>query len=92
MSDRKTTLTFAVSVAFLIPSVLSFAQAPAGPSALPSQIKVIRQQSVDQDNLSATSDRWRERDTPANGDLLHPRQTPWSILAFDRYEALKPTL
>src|SRR6266850_2395786 len=46
MSDRKATLTFAVSVAFLIPVLLSFAQAPAGPSALPFKIKAIRQQLI----------------------------------------------
>jgi hypothetical protein len=46
MSDRKATLTFAVSVAFLIPGLLSFAQAPAGPNTLPFKIKAIRQRLV----------------------------------------------
>ena len=196
MSDRKATLTFAVSVAFLIPSLLSFAQAPATPEALPFKIRAIRPQLVsppdyrttisgtaarsftvgdkwlrietdfdstpdwaddvqlkyyvlmgrgagarmftgevtyvnvakglrhcsamfihpntvqrygngrveavavqlfykgrliDQDSSPPTNERWWERYTPANGYLLNPLQTPWSILTFDRYEALKPT-
>src|ERR1041384_806241 len=46
MSDRKTTVTFVVSVAFLIPGLLSFAQGPNGSETAPFRIKAIRQQLI----------------------------------------------
>lgn len=196
MSNRQTIVIFASSVAFLIPALLSFAQAPAPPPAAPFKLKGIHQQLVippdykaivtgtgarsamlgdkwlrietefdstpewaddvqvkyfvlmgkdrnarlfagdvtyvnvargmrhfsamfvhpntvqrygngqveavavqifykgqliDQDSVPPSRERWWERYTPVSGFLLNPQQTPWSITAFDRYEALKPT-
>jgi len=34
--------------------------------------------------------RWWETLTPVEGFLLRPNQTPWSVLAFQRFEAEKP--
>lgn len=48
-------------------------------------------QLVDQGSAPPARDRWWERATPTTGFLLNPQQTPWSIVAFDRYEALKPS-
>src|SRR5579862_5968060 len=46
MSHQKAKLTFMVSVAFLIPALLSFAQAPAAPTVVPFKIRSIHQQLV----------------------------------------------
>jgi|GEM_PF-2706795 hypothetical protein len=35
--------------------------------------------------------RWWEGAEPIKGYWLNPQQTPWSIMAFDRYEELKPS-
>jgi hypothetical protein len=196
MSDRKTTLTYMLAVAFLIPALLSFAQAPDTANPTNFKIRTIRQQLVsapdyrslitgagphsntlsdkwlrietefdstpewaddvqvkyyvllgsgkdtrmfvgdvtyvnvarglrhisamfihpntvqrygngevqsvavqifhkgqliDQDSGPASHERWWESYTPVPGYLLTPLQTPWSILSYDRYEALKPT-
>lgn len=45
---------------------------------------------MDQDSDPPTRERWWERYTPVSGFLLNPQQTPWSILAHERYEPLKP--
>jgi len=50
-----------------------------------------RGQLIDQDSAPASRDRWWEGYTPVPGFLLTPQQTPWSIISYDRYEALKPT-
>lgn len=196
MSNRQTIVIFASSVAFLIPALLSFAQAPAPPNAAPFKIKRIYQQTIappdyralmtgsgntgtsmndrwlrietefdstpdwaddvqlkyyvllsngratrllvgdvtyvnvprgmghysgmyvhpntllrygngqaqaigvqllykgqliDQTSTPPTPDRWWERyTTTVSGFLLNPQQTPWSLIAYSRYEALKP--
>jgi hypothetical protein len=46
---------------------------------------------VDQSSYPPSNDRWWERVTPISGLVLPPRETPWSVLAFDRYESPKPT-
>src|SRR5260221_13122894 len=46
MSHQRAKLTFTLSVAFLIPVLLSFAQAPASPVAAPFKVRSIRQQLV----------------------------------------------
>jgi hypothetical protein len=46
MSERMAILTFSVSVAFLIPAVLSFAQEPQAPGPPPFRIKAVRQRLV----------------------------------------------
>lgn len=48
-------------------------------------------QLIDQDSAPASHERWWESYTPVAGYLLTPQQTPWSIISYDRYEALKPT-
>jgi hypothetical protein len=48
-------------------------------------------QMIDQDSAPASHERWWENYTPVSGYLLTPQQTPWSIISYDRYEALKPT-
>lgn len=48
-------------------------------------------QLIDQSSYPLTSDRWWERLTPIGGLVLPPSETPWSVLAFDRYESPKPT-
>jgi hypothetical protein len=48
-------------------------------------------QMIDQDSLPASHERWWESYTPVSGYVLAPQQTPWSILSYDRYEALKQT-
>jgi hypothetical protein len=48
-------------------------------------------QLIDQSSYPLTNDRWWERNTPISGLVLPPRETPWSALAFDRYESPKPT-
>ncbi len=50
-----------------------------------------RGQLIDQDSAPASRQRWWEGYTPVPGYLLTPQQTPWSIISYDRYEALKPT-
>jgi hypothetical protein len=46
MSNRMVTLTLSVSVAFLIPAVLSFAQEPQAPVPPPFRIRAVRQKLV----------------------------------------------
>jgi hypothetical protein len=46
---------------------------------------------LDQSSNPPLNDRWWERGTPINGLVLAPRDTPWSVMAFDRYESPKPT-
>ncbi|MGD1017754.1 MAG: hypothetical protein ABSA12_00395 [Verrucomicrobiia bacterium] len=48
-------------------------------------------QLIDQSSYPPSGDRWWERLTPVSGLVLPPRETPWSVLAFDRYESPKPT-
>lgn len=48
-------------------------------------------QLIDQTSYPPSDDRWWERATPTSGFVLAPRDTPWSVLAFDRYESPKPT-
>jgi len=48
-------------------------------------------QLIDQDSAPTSHERWWEGYTPVPGSLLIPQQTPWSIMSYDRYEALKPT-
>ena len=196
MSNRMTSLTFSVSVAFLIPVVLSFAQQPPGPAPVPFRIQSVSQKllappdyrsiimdtgaravSVGQnwlrietqfeslpdwaddvqlkyyvllgrgDNARVlvgdmtyinvpkgtqhysgmfvapntlqrygdgqveavavqlfykgrlidvstdppSNNRWWDRATTISGFVLAPRDTPWSIFAFNKYESVKPT-
>ena len=46
---------------------------------------------IDQSSYPPSNYHWWERVTPVSGLVLPPRETPWSILAFDRYESPKPT-
>ena len=46
---------------------------------------------IDQSSYPPSDDRWWERATPVSGFVLPPQETPWSVLAFDRYESPKPT-
>jgi hypothetical protein len=46
---------------------------------------------VDQSSYPPSSDRWWERLTPISGLVLPPRDTPWSVEAFDKYESPKST-
>jgi hypothetical protein len=46
---------------------------------------------VDQSSYPPADDHWWERMTPVTGLVLPPRETPWSVLAFGRYESPKPT-
>ena len=48
-------------------------------------------QLIDQSSYPPSDDHWWERATPVSGLVLPPRETPWSVLAFDRYESPKPT-
>lgn len=48
-------------------------------------------QLIDQESAPPTRERWWERYTPVTGFLLNPQQTPWSLISYDTYEALKPT-
>jgi hypothetical protein len=48
-------------------------------------------QLVDQSSYPPSDDHWWERVTPVTGFVLPPRETPWSVLAFGRYESPKPT-
>lgn len=48
-------------------------------------------QLIDQSSYPPTNDRWWERLAPVSGLVLPPGETPWSVLAFDRYESPKPT-
>jgi hypothetical protein len=50
-----------------------------------------RGQRMDEANDPPTRVRWWEGRQPVEGFLLNPQQTPWSIVAHERYEALKPT-
>jgi hypothetical protein len=47
-------------------------------------------QLIDQASSPASRERWWERYTPQTGYLLNPQQTPWSVVAYERYESLKP--
>jgi hypothetical protein len=46
---------------------------------------------IDQSSYPPSNDSWWDRLVPINGLGLPPRDTPWSVLAFDRYESPKPT-
>lgn len=48
-------------------------------------------QLIDQASFPPSDNHWWERNTPIGGLVLPPRETPWSVLAFDRYESPKPT-
>jgi hypothetical protein len=48
-------------------------------------------QLIDQSSYPPSDVPWWERATPTSGLVLAPRETPWSIFAFDRYESPKPT-
>jgi hypothetical protein len=48
-------------------------------------------QLIDQSSYPPTNDHWWERLVPIGGLVLPPGETPWSVLAFDRYESPKPT-
>src|SRR5579862_6292055 len=69
MSNRKTTLTVILSVAFLIPALLTFAQIPAPATTAPFKIRTIRQQLLSPPDFhamitgsgnrsTAMSDKW----------------------------------
>jgi hypothetical protein len=46
---------------------------------------------IDQASYPPSDDRWWERLTPISGFVLPPRETPWAVFAYDRYESPKPT-
>jgi len=46
---------------------------------------------VDQASDPKTKQRWWEQFSPVKGYILSPPQTPWSVIAHQRYEALKST-
>jgi hypothetical protein len=45
---------------------------------------------MDQASDPNTRTRWWEQVSPIPGVLLKPNQTPWSVIAFTRFEAEKP--
>ena len=45
---------------------------------------------MDEASDKPTKARWWETVTPVPGFLLKPLQTPWSVIAFTRFEAEKP--
>jgi hypothetical protein len=45
---------------------------------------------MDQASEPTAKTRWWEQFTPVPGYLLRPNQTPWSVIAFERFEAEKP--
>jgi hypothetical protein len=45
---------------------------------------------VDEASEPSARQRWWERLTPISGFLLAPEQTPWSVVAFERYETSRP--
>ena len=46
---------------------------------------------VDQDSMPATRPPWWDKNTAVQGFLLSPQQTPWSLIGYSRYEAVKAT-
>ena len=44
---------------------------------------------VGQTSEPPAKERWWERYTPVQGQLLPPQMTPWSIVAHERYEQIK---
>jgi hypothetical protein len=44
-----------------------------------------------QDSVPPSGAPWWEKRTPTPGFLLPPQQTPWSLSAYGRYEAVKAT-
>jgi hypothetical protein len=46
---------------------------------------------IDRASEPPTQTRWWERYTPVPGYLVPPHQTPWSLMAYQRYEQLKPS-
>ena len=45
----------------------------------------------DESSDPPSNNRWWERGTTISGLVLAPPDTPWSVLAFDRYESPKPS-
>ena len=46
---------------------------------------------VAQESDPKSNERWWERFTPVTGHVLNPLQTPWSVIATERYEPIKAT-
>ena len=61
------------------------------------QVEAVVVQMFYQNRLVATygepqvTKRWWEEFAPTAGFLLNPLQTPWSVVAYERYEAIKST-
>lgn len=45
---------------------------------------------LDAGSNPSSNRRWWETLSPVTGYVLSPDQTPWSVIAFKRYEAIKP--
>ncbi len=45
---------------------------------------------MDSQSEPSSNKRWWEQFTPETGSVLSPDQTPWSVIAYRRYEAIKP--
>lgn len=45
---------------------------------------------MDWQSEPSSNKRWWEQFTPESGFVLSPDQTPWSVVAYKRYEAIKP--
>jgi hypothetical protein len=50
-----------------------------------------KNQLVGQDSVPPSRVDWWEKSTPTTGFLLSPQQTPWLVIANERYEAVKVT-
>jgi hypothetical protein len=46
---------------------------------------------IDESSDPPSNNRWWERGPTVSGLVLPPRDTPWSIFAFNKYESVKPT-
>jgi len=46
---------------------------------------------IDESSNPPSNNRWWERGRQISGLVLAPRDTPWSIFAFNKYESVKPT-
>ena len=94
MTQSYTIRTCTLSVAFLIPARLSFAQGPGAnaPDGFEGGAAAVNGPRLrcftHQDSVPSSREPWRDEDTPVSGRLLNTRPMPWLTRGPERSDAL----